>query len=55
LRNCLESKLLDLKSQAVRDFAEGGMRDEGLMSGLVARVNHTPISLTRPGDSSGLN
>src|SRR5207248_3817979 len=39
LRNYLEGKLLDLKSQALQDFAEGGLKGEGLMSGIVALVN----------------
>jgi len=40
-------RLLDLKSQVVRDFAEGGLRGEGLMSGIVSLVNDTRNSLDR--------
>ena len=47
LRVYLEERLLDLKSQVVRDFAEGGLRGEGLMSGIVSLVNDTRSSLER--------
>lgn len=47
LRNYLEDKLLDLKGQALLDFAEGGLKGEGLMSGIVALVNDTRKSLER--------
>jgi len=47
LRDYLENKLLDLKSQALEDFAEGGLKGEGLMSGIVALVNDTRRSLER--------
>jgi hypothetical protein len=47
LRGYLEDKLLDLKSQALNDFAEGGLKGEGLMSGIIALVNDTRRSLER--------
>jgi TRAP-type uncharacterized transport system substrate-binding protein len=43
----LENQLLDLKSQALKDFAEGGLKGEGLMSGIVSLVNDTRNSLAR--------
>lgn len=43
----LEDRLLDLKSQALQDFAEGGLKGEGLMSGIVSLVNDTRRSLER--------
>jgi hypothetical protein len=46
-RAYLEDRLLDLKSQALRDFAEGGLKGEGLMSGIVSLVNDTRRSLER--------
>src|SRR5262249_12698097 len=46
-RKYLENRLLGLKSQVVRDFAEGGLRGEGLMSGVVSLVNDTRNSLER--------
>ncbi len=47
LRGYLEDKLLDLKSQALKDFAEGGLKGDSLMSGIVALVNDTRSSLER--------
>ena len=47
LRNYLENRLLDLKSQVLKDFAEGGLKGEGLMSGIVALINDTRASLDR--------
>src|SRR5262249_38506270 len=44
-RAYLEERLLDLKSRALQDFAAGGMRGEGLMSGIVSLVNDTRESL----------
>jgi hypothetical protein len=38
----------DLKSEAVRDFAEGGLRGEGLLAGVVALINDTRSSLAAP-------
>ena len=49
LRDYLEGRLLDLKSQALADFAEGGLKGEGLMSGIVSLVNDTRASLDRLG------
>ena len=47
LRHYLEDRLLDLKSQVLKDFAEGGLKGEGLMSGIIALVNDTRASLDR--------
>jgi TRAP-type uncharacterized transport system substrate-binding protein len=47
-RAYLEERLLDLKSRALQDFASGGLRGEGLMSGIVSLVNDTRESLARP-------
>jgi hypothetical protein len=47
-RAYLLDKLDDLKSEAVRDFAEGGLRGEGLLAGVVALVNDTRASLAWP-------
>jgi TRAP-type uncharacterized transport system substrate-binding protein len=47
LREYLEGRLLDLKSHALKDFAEGGLKGEGLMSGIVSLVNDTRASLER--------
>jgi hypothetical protein len=44
-RAYLEGRLLDLKSRALDDFAHGGLKGEGLMSGIVALVNDTRASL----------
>ena len=41
--------MLDLKSRALNDFAEGGLKGEGLMSGIVALVNDTRCSIDRIG------
>jgi hypothetical protein len=35
----------DLKSEAIRDFAEGGLRGEGLLAGVVALINDTRSGL----------
>ena len=48
-RAYLEDRVLDLKSQALNDFAEGGLKGEGLMSGIVALVNDTRCSIDRIG------
>jgi hypothetical protein len=48
-RAYLEDRLLDLKSQALRDFAEGGLKGENLMSGIVSLVNDTRRSIDRIG------
>jgi hypothetical protein len=44
-RAYLLDRLDDLKSEATRDFAEGGLRGEGLLAGVVALVNDTRSSL----------
>jgi TRAP-type uncharacterized transport system substrate-binding protein len=41
----LEAKLNDLKCRAVMDFADGGLKGEGLMQGIVALINDTRNSL----------
>jgi TRAP-type uncharacterized transport system substrate-binding protein len=46
-RAYLEDRLLDLKARAVADFANGGLRGEGLMSGIISLVNDTRASLAR--------
>ncbi|MFN0056427.1 MAG: TAXI family TRAP transporter solute-binding subunit [Planctomycetales bacterium] len=55
-RTYLEDQLLDLKCEALQDFAEGGLKGEGLMSGIVSLVNDTRSSLARlldaPADSN---
>ena len=42
----LLDRLDDLKSEATRDFAEGGLRGEGLLAGVIALINDTRSSLT---------
>jgi hypothetical protein len=42
----LVDRLDDLKSEAIRDFADGGLKGEGLLAGVVALVNDTRSSLT---------
>ena len=44
-RAYLLDQLDDLKSEAIRDFEEGGLRGEGLLAGVVALVNDTRSSL----------
>jgi hypothetical protein len=46
-RAYLEERLMDLKSRALQDFANGGLTGEGLMSGIVSLVNDTRESLAR--------
>jgi TRAP-type uncharacterized transport system substrate-binding protein len=46
-RTYLEERLLDLKDRALADFANGGLRGEGLMFGIVSLVNDTRASLAR--------
>ncbi len=43
----LENRLLDLKSQAVHDFAQGGLKGDGLMNGIVSLVNDARRSIER--------
>jgi TRAP-type uncharacterized transport system substrate-binding protein len=45
LRTHLEAQLSQLKSRALEDFAEGGLRGEGLMAGIIALINDTRNSL----------
>jgi hypothetical protein len=44
-RAYLLDQLDNLKSEAIRDFADGGLRGEGLLAGVVALVNDTRSSL----------
>jgi hypothetical protein len=44
-RAYLVDQLDDLKSEAIRDFAEGGLKGEGLLAGVIALVNDTRSSL----------
>jgi hypothetical protein len=44
-RAYLLDRLDDLKSEAIRDFEEGGLKGEGLLAGVVALVNDTRSSL----------
>jgi hypothetical protein len=44
-RAYLLDRLDDLKSEAIRDFADGGPKGEGLLAGVVALVNDTRSSL----------
>jgi len=44
-RAYLIDKLDDVKSDAVRDFAAGGLKGEGLLAGILALVNDTRDSL----------
>jgi hypothetical protein len=44
-RAYLVDRLDDLKSDAIRHFAKGGLKGEGLLSGIVALVNDTRNSL----------
>jgi hypothetical protein len=44
-RAYLLDQLDDLKSKATRDFAEGGLKGEGLLAGVIALVNDTRSSL----------
>jgi hypothetical protein len=54
-RAYLEDRVLDLKSQALNDFAEGGLKGEGLMAGIVSLVNDTRKSIEKIGrDEEGV-
>jgi hypothetical protein len=46
-RRYLEDRLLALKSRVFRDFAEGNLRGESLVSGIISLVNDTRNSLER--------
>ena len=45
LRLHLEGRLTTLKCKVLKDFAEGGLRGEGLMAGIIALINDTRESL----------
>jgi hypothetical protein len=45
LRSHLEGRLTTLKCKVLEDFAEGGLKGEGLMAGIVALINDTRESL----------
>jgi TRAP-type uncharacterized transport system substrate-binding protein len=45
LRAHLERRLIKLKCKVLEDFAEGGLKGEGLMSGIIALINDTRESL----------
>src|SRR5262249_16391811 len=45
LRSHLEGRLTKLKCEVLEDFAEGGLRGEGLMAGIIALINDTRESL----------
>jgi TRAP-type uncharacterized transport system substrate-binding protein len=49
LRSHLEGRLTSLKCEVLRDFAEGGLKGEGLMLGIVALINDTRESLAEAG------
>jgi TRAP-type uncharacterized transport system substrate-binding protein len=49
LRSHLEGQLTALKCRVLKDFAEGGLRGEGLMAGIIALINDTRESLARIG------
>jgi hypothetical protein len=44
-RAYLLDRLDDLKSEAIRDFADGGLKGEGVRAGVTALVNDTRSSL----------
>jgi hypothetical protein len=45
LRSHLERRLAALKCKVLEDFAEGGLKGEGLMAGIIALINDTRESL----------
>jgi TRAP-type uncharacterized transport system substrate-binding protein len=45
LRSQLERRLTTLKCKVLKDFAEGGLKGEGLMAGIIALINDTRESL----------
>jgi hypothetical protein len=45
LRSYLEGRLTTLKCKVLEDFAEGGLKGEGLMAGIIALINDTRDSL----------
>ena len=44
-RSHLERRLTTLKCKVLKDFAEGGLKGEGLMAGIIALINDTRESL----------
>jgi hypothetical protein len=40
-------RLSSLKCQVLEDFAEGGLKGEGLVAGIIALINDTRESLAR--------
>jgi hypothetical protein len=51
LRSHLEGRLTTLKCEVLTDFAEGGLRGEGLMAGIIALINDTRESLAGMGSA----
>lgn len=49
----LETRLSALKCRVVEDFAEGGLRGEGLVAGIIALINDTRESLARAAPDRG--
>jgi hypothetical protein len=49
LRSQLEGRLTTLKCKVLDDFAEGGLKGEGLMAGIIALINDTRESLAGMG------
>jgi TRAP-type uncharacterized transport system substrate-binding protein len=49
LRAYLESRLTTLKCEVLQDFADGGLKGEGLMAGIIALINDTRESLAGMG------
>jgi hypothetical protein len=47
LRLHLGGRLTALKCKVLKDFAEGGLKGEGLMAGIIALINDTRESLAR--------
>jgi TRAP-type uncharacterized transport system substrate-binding protein len=47
----LEGRLTALKCKVLKDFAEGGLRGEGLMAGIIALINDTRVSLAGIGSA----
>ena len=47
LRAELELRLSNLKCEVLEDFAEGGVKGEGLLAGIIALINDTRDSLAR--------
>jgi hypothetical protein len=47
LRTHLEARLSNLKCRVLEDFAEGGLKGEGLLAGIIALINDTRDSLAR--------